>query len=269
MANKIQTSTIIDFAHGRLSPSESLGLLESIEMDPRASEELDLVVDLMNEAADPDSVLFVAPATPQRPFLVRAMRAVIEGLRNHPFLYPVGAFGCLVATLGIVIGISLLSSNRFGELTGIDRTAFTWNARGTDNSDIAGAYICFTNGDYEKSLSLLDRYLRGEPHGELAPYVDYTAGAVCLIASRHNYLNVFETRDAKRVEEALQYLSLAITRSSNPRLLEESRFLRAKGFLMLNRPADAIAELETVRSLGGPRCDEAKQIIERIHALTP
>jgi len=63
MSERIQTSTIIDFAHGRLTPEESLGLLKSIEEDPRASEELDLVVDLMNEAADPQSRLFAAPAS--------------------------------------------------------------------------------------------------------------------------------------------------------------------------------------------------------------
>ena len=34
MSERIQTSTIIDFAHGRLTPEESLGLLKSIEEDP-------------------------------------------------------------------------------------------------------------------------------------------------------------------------------------------------------------------------------------------
>jgi tetratricopeptide (TPR) repeat protein len=269
MAKKIPTSTIIDFAYGRLSPSESLEVLDSIERDPRASKELDLVVDLMNEAADPDSAVFALPVSVRRPFLTRWIRSFDEAIRNHPFLYPASAFGSLVVALSIVIGINLMSSSRLDELTGIDRTAFTWNARGTDNSDIAGAYVCFTNGEYEKSLSLLDRYLRLEPRGELAPYVHYTAGAVCLISSRRNYFSLFQTHDADRVSNALQHLSRAIDETSNRRLLEESRFLRAKGYLMLDRPARAIAELDTVRSLNGPRSEEAMQMIERIHALIP
>jgi hypothetical protein len=269
MAERIHTSTIVDFAHGRLTPEESLGLLESIEKDPRASKGLDLVVDLMNEASDPQSDMFMAPAFHQKPFLVRTFRAFIGSFRSHPLLYPAGAIGCAVAALVIVISMNMLSANKLDELTGIDRTAFTWNARGTDNSDIAGAYLCFTNGDYAKSLTLLDRYLRLEPHGDLAPYVHYTAGAVCLIASRQSYFTLFQTHNRVRVAEALQHLSLAIGQTSNRRLLEESRLLRAKGYLMLHRPDEAIADLDTVRSLNGPRSEEAMQMIERINALTP
>ena len=269
MANKIQTSTIIDFAHGRLTPEESLGLLESIERDPRASEELDLVVDLMNEAADPQSSIFAAPAFHQKPLLVRALRSLLESFRSHPLLYPIGAFGSIVVALAMVISTNLLSANKLDELTGIDRTAFTWNARGTDNTDITGAYLSFTNGEYDRSLTLLDRYLRMEPHGELTPYIHYTAGAVSLIASKQSYLTLFRTYDATRVSEALRHLSIAISQSSNRRLLEESRFLRAKAYLMLHSPDEAIAQLDSLRSLNGPRSEEALQMIERIHALTP
>jgi hypothetical protein len=269
MAERIQTSTIVDFAHGRLTPEESFGLLESIEKDPRASKDLDLVVDLMNEASDPQSDMFMSPAFHQKPFLVRTFRSFVKSFRSHPVLYPVGTLGCVVAALVIVISMNLLSANKLDELTGIDRTAFTWNARGTDNSDIAGAYLCFTNGDYAKSLTLLDRYLRLEPHGDLAPYVHYTAGAVCLIASKQSYFSLFPTHNGPRVSEALRHLSLAIDQTSNRRLLEESRLLRAKGYLMLHRPDEAIADLDTVRSLNGPRSEEAMQMIERINALTP
>ena len=269
MSERIQTSTIVDFAHGRLTPEESLGLLKSIEDDPRASEDLDLVVDLMNAAADPQSSLFGAPTIHQKPLLIRIFQSFVESFRSHPFLYPAGAFGCLAAALVLVITANLLTADKLDELTGIDRTAFSWNTRGTDNSDIAGAYFCFTNGDYAKSLSLLDRYLRQEPRGDLGPYVHYTAGAVCLIASKQSYFTLFQTHNGTRVSEALQHLSLAIAQTSNRRLLEESRFLRAKGFLMLHRPDEAIAELDTVRALSGPRSEEAMQMIERIHALTP
>ncbi len=269
MGKRIHTSTIIDFAHGRLTPADSLGLLESIEKDPHASEELDLVVDLMNEASDPKSVVFMAPVRPPRTIVSRTLSSFVESIRNHPFLYPAGAFGSLAAAMILVVGINVLSANRFDELTGIDRTAFTWNARGTDNSDVAGAYICFTNGEYAKSLALLDRYLRLEPAGDLAPYVHYTAGAVCLIASRESYFTLFQTHNAARISEALQHLSIAASQTSNRRLIEESRFLRAKAYLMLHRPSEAIAELDAVRALNGPRSEEAMQIIARVHALTP
>lgn len=269
MPRKIRTSTIIDFAQGRLTPAESLGLLESIERDPRASRELDLVVDLMNEASDPQTHLFSGRSFSRGRFLSRPIRTLIDDFRIHPFLYPAGALGFLVLAFVILVGVYRLSANKFDELTSIDRTAFTWNARGTDNSDIAGAYICFTNGQYDKSIALLERYLRREPGGELTPFVHYSAGAVCLIDSRQNPFMLFQTHDEARIAEGLQHLSLALGSTSNRRLLEESRLLRAKGLLMLQKPREAIAELDTARSLNGPRSEEAIQMIERIHALTP
>jgi hypothetical protein len=269
MAKRIRTSTIVDFAHGRLTPAESLGLLESIEKDPQASRDLDLVVDLMNEAGDVDSTLFIAPAAQDDHLLARLTHFLIERTRNHPVLFPVGAFGCLAAAMVLVMTINLMSASRLDELTGIDRTAFTWNARGTDNSDIAGAYICFTSGDYSKSLTLLERYLHQDPRGELVPFVHYTAGAVSLMASRRTYVSLFRSHDSRLVVDALQHFNVAIGTTSNRRLQEESRYLAAKGFLMLNRPSEAIAQLDTLRLLGGPRSEEAMQMIERIHALTP
>jgi hypothetical protein len=243
--------------------------LETIEKDPCASRDLDLVVDLMNEASDPKSEVFVTPAGDERSIIVRICRSVVDLFRLHPVLYPAGVFACLAAALVTIISINIVTSNTLDELTGIDRTAFSWNARGTDNSDISAAYLSFTNGDYGKALSLLHRYLRVEPRGELTPYVQYTTGAVCLIASRQSYLSLFHGRNTRLVSEGLEHLSAAMSQTSNRRLLEESRLLRAKGYLMLQRPLAAIAELDTVRSLNGPRSEEAMQMIARIHALTP
>jgi hypothetical protein len=44
--------------------------------------------------------------------------------------------------------------------------------------------------------------------------------------------------------------------------------LSAKGYLMLDRPADAIAKLRLVVSVNGERASEARQIIERLHTIT-
>ena len=269
MDKELRASTIIDFAHGRLSSEESLEFLAKIESDHEASEKLNLVVDIMNEAADPRSRLFEARVAEPDWAARRAIGFVVEAIRSHPVLVPLGGFGALAAVLGILVMANVFMANRFEELVGIDRTAFTWNARGNDNSDLAGAYLYFTNGEYERSLTLLDRYLREYPGGELAPYVHYTTGAVDLLSSRRNYLSVLHFRLRSRVREGLDELSLAIRQASNQRLKEEARFLRAKGFLMVGDGRSAIAELDSLRAFDGPRKEEAMQMIERIHALTP
>ena len=264
-----RSSTIIDFAHGRLTPEESVDLLAKIESDPQASERLNLVVDIMNGAIDPESPLFEVRPDERGSAVRRALRSCVESIRTHPVLAPVGSLGALATALAILVMANVFTANRLEELTGIDRTAFTWNARGSDNSDLAGAYLFFTNGEYGKSLALLDRYLREFPEGDLAPYVHYTAGAVELLSSRRSFLTIIQTRNASQVKDGLDQLSLAIAQASTQRLKEEARFLRAKGFLMLGNPRAAIAELDSLRALGGPRKEEAMQMIERIHALTP
>lgn len=265
----IRSSTLIDFAHGRLSPDESLELLSRMEHDPRASERLDLIVDLMNEASDPASPLFEM-RVPERDSIFRRIgRSVVDTLRTHPILAPSAGFGALAAAVGIVVLVNVFTVNKLEELAGIDRTAFVWNSRGSDNSDLAGAYFFFTNGEYERSLGLLDRYLREYPGGELTPYVHYTSGAVALLSSRRSLLTIIHIRNSARVKEGLDQLSLALSQTSNQRLKEEARFLRAKGFLMLGDARGAIAELDSLRALDGPREEEAMQMIERIHALTP
>ena len=269
MDKTIRSSTMIDFAHGRLSPEESLELLAKIETDPLASERLDLVVDIMNEASDPRSQLFEGRVPAGGSRARRTLASLVETFRSHPILTPVGGLGALAAVFGIIIMASFFTANRLEELAGIDRTAFTWNARGADNSDLAGAYLYFTTGDYDRSLGLLDRYLRQYPEGDLAPYVHYTAGAVSLLSSRQSVLGVLHTRSISRVKEGLDQLSLALRQSANQRLREETRYLRAKGFLMLGDGRQAIAELDSLRVLDGPRKEEAMQMIERIHALTP
>ena len=269
MDKELRASTIIDFAHGRLSSEESLEFLAKIESDPEGSKKLNLVVDIMNEAADPRSRLFETRVAEPDSAVRRAVGLVVEAFRSHPVLVPLGGFGVLAAALGILVMANVFMANRFEELAGIDRTAFTWNARGSDNSDLAGAYLYFTNGEYDRSLTLLDRYVHQHPGGDLAPYVHYTTGAVDLLSSRRSYLTVLHFRLRSRVIAGLDELSLAVRQASNQRLKEEARFLRAKGFLMVGDGASAIAELDSLRALDGPRKEEAMQMIERIHALTP
>jgi hypothetical protein len=53
MSEKIPIDKIVDFAAGRLSREESLALLDQIEHDPQASQDLDLIASMM-EVIDKD-----------------------------------------------------------------------------------------------------------------------------------------------------------------------------------------------------------------------
>ena len=49
---------VVDLACGRLTPEESLALLDEVERNPALSAELDTAVELVNMAADPGEAVF-------------------------------------------------------------------------------------------------------------------------------------------------------------------------------------------------------------------
>jgi hypothetical protein len=47
MPDKIDFPTLLDFALGRLTPDESIKVLDEVEKDPQLSHDLDLVIKLL------------------------------------------------------------------------------------------------------------------------------------------------------------------------------------------------------------------------------
>jgi len=265
--HKSRTSAIIDMAHGRLTPGESLRLFDEIENDPTASAELDLVADLMNVAAETNGNVFRERDRARAPLWKRLAWRIREKCDERPVLYPVGSLAVAMLALAMILGANALWSNKYEELLGIDRTAFEWSVRGEGDEDVSTAYHYFTNGEYTQALESLQRYLRIHPDGELTAYVHYSTGSICLLSAKRNVLSLFTKYDPESVNTGLDHLGKATAQSNNPRLVEESLFLRAKGFLMLGREEDAIAELRRLHTLKGPKTNEARQVIERINAL--
>jgi hypothetical protein len=260
---------LVDMSMGKLSPQESLDLFVEIERSEEQSKRLDVVAQIVDLAVSPgdDNVLRFSPLH-RGSLLNRLAWRIGETFERRPLLYPLaGLFLLAFAALCVAFANSLWVSPYEG-LTGIDRTAFAWQVRGGEEEDIGLAYRDFTRGEYGRSAEHLERYLRFHPNDELGDYVHYSLGAVYLLDARHTFFSLFPRYDANRVERGLSNLLMAANSTSNERLREESLILSAKGYLMLDRPADAIAKLRLVVSVNGERASEARQIIERLHTIT-
>jgi len=259
--------SLIDLASGRLSSVDSLHSIEYLETDIEASMRLELIVDLMQLATEVKDNIFEANSQ----IKVRRSHSLLNKLseltKTRVILQPIG--GLLSILLGIVflMAISSAERNKYDELVGIGRTAFDWNVRGPSEGDLAASYNLFTQGKYSEVALHLERFLRTHPLGETGWYVRYCLGTVYLLSSRKSYIHFYTTYDIASVQSGLAELDRSARGTQSLRLKEEARLLRSKGFLILGLPDSAIAELNLVQQLEGPRKSEALQMIDRIKTL--
>jgi hypothetical protein len=262
-----QKKSVVDMACGRLTPDESLHMLEEVERNPETSAAFETAVDLVNLSSEGEENIF-RDADDGGKSLWRAMTWwVMDRCEIHPVLYPVGGLFLLLMSCFVIMAANSVWMGRYEELTGIDRTVFEWNVRGPGDGEVAIAYHFFTTGDYEQSLAHLERYMRSRPDERGEGFAEYTAGVVCLLSARKTMFGLFPTYSSSMVSRGLDHLKLAADRSTNPRLVEESHFLRAKGFLMLGQKEAALVEFDAVKALGLIRSEEASQIVARLQVL--
>jgi len=263
-------STLVEFAHGRLSIDESLEILDRLEQNPELSMDLDLIVHLLNAAADSQSDLFMADSKTHKSLFYTIKMELASNARRRILL---GASLVLALLFFLVAKLELPNlhlPNKFDEFTTINRATFDWNVRGGNgSSDLVTAYQLFADGKFEKSIDLLNRCAKSNSHNKIAAYAHYEAGAIYLLAARRSLFSVLATQDDDLINDGLQHLSMAIYLGSDRSLLEETYLLKAKAFLMLVKTDSALIQLDSLRVLNGIHKAEANAVIKRIHSLTP
>jgi hypothetical protein len=260
-------NNVVDLALGRLNPGEALDLLDTIGRDTDASEALDLAADLVNLAGEKEGNVFLPPARRG----VRIHERVILWIRRlddaHGKVWPVGVLSAVAILMALGLGAQQLISsrgNRYEELLRIDAEPMEWNVRGPQDADLAVAGYALAKGDEGDALRYLERYLRVHPESDVAPFVHYSAGAICLKSARSTILTFLPAYNEEQVMKGLAHLRHASLTAPSQDLRDQSRFLRAKGFLMLQQDAEAIAELDSVIDSGSGRSAEATLFVERI-----
>ncbi|MEK6571463.1 MAG: outer membrane protein assembly factor BamD, partial [Bacteroidota bacterium] len=253
-----------------LSPEDSLKVLEELEQSPDASAELEAVANLLNFVATHGKEVFEREreATPARSSLVGGIIQRLEGfLHSRRFSYPIAAILVVFVVIGGLMVVSSLTTSEYYPLTQIERQEFESRVRGPGLQDFTMAYQAFSEARYDETIRLLERFIRAFPKSELVDYAHYSAGATYLVASERSFLFLFPSFEQDRVMRGLEHLELAIKKSSNPRTIEDSHWLRAKGYLMLGQADQAMAELQIVESMKGLKRESASRLISEIQKL--
>jgi hypothetical protein len=263
MKRAIRTSTLVDFARGRLSPEDSLKILDNIESSTDHSSELEAVIDVMNVSDERGEVLYQREANAQErngqgeTFLQRL-------LPKKGRLSPAFALGgVVVVILGVLIGIRLSTSDYYALAeTGELRIESVVRGPGAEDFEVARQRI--ERNDIHGAIRVLERYTRAFPEGVGTDYAHYCVGALYLKAARQTIVLLVPTFDTEDVNFALAHLAAAVQETRNDVLAEDACVLRAKGFIMINKPDAAIKELNNALNYNGPRQSEIHSLLRAL-----
>jgi tetratricopeptide (TPR) repeat protein len=267
MKRKREEGTLSDLALGKLSPEESLRLMEELEHDPEGSEELDFHVDLINFVAEHGAEVFdraaIAPeACTHRPSALPKGTAAV--LRGRQIVFRVAALAFLCVTVGCLALVSHLTKSKYYELAIVDETTYDMHVRAAQHDDVRAAQDLFVSGRYEESIRLLERFIRAYPESDLLVYIHRNVGAMYLYSAPRSILSLFPHYDRTAVLKGLGHIDASLDPSATGRQNEESYWLQAKGLLMLDRSAEAMQILERIKELNGRRGDQAEVLMKSI-----
>lgn len=252
--------SLADFVKGKLSPEESLKLLDEIERDPTLSARLETANLLANlaETYGPD---ILASREEPRGWISEYMLSRALGKRVRY------AALALAVCLFLVVGLFALRWTypfRYTSLASIERVEIESNTRGDEENEFNLARQLSDDGKIDDAIDVLERFTRAYPRDEALDYAHLSAGALYLFSARRDVMSFITTFDKERVSKGLEHLLLAERTSPRTRLVEKARVLRAKGFLMLSEPDSASSELRYTISMHGESEREAKDLLERV-----
>ncbi len=262
---------IADFALGKLTPEESLRVLDALERDSVASRRLDLVADIVRASAAYGEEIFESRLVRAgfwnklgHVLAGRARAALAARWWTRPAFASAGAVVLILAALA---GVSHLATSRYYPLTTIERLAMEPTTRGPVEAEYAGACRLVAQGKYPEAIRAFERFIRAYPGDDLRYLAEYSAGAANLLSAHHSIGPFFPSYDVEKVVRGLGHLQRAAENSSNGRITEEAHWLRAKGFLMLAEPAAAIAELKIVMAMNSSKREDAAELLTLLQEL--
>lgn len=260
MAPTLSSTQLSDFVLGKLSPEESLRVLDALERDPEASRMVDEYAALLAFAHGEGADLFHRRAPSLSRSNVQPFKRAVRLIAGRRWIVAAAAVVAIaMVTVLVLRGKSILWGDemRYASLSELD---FGVGIRAEADDNLTVALELYRERDYDRSVRVLERMLRSEPAHPFPDHVYYFLGAVHLAAAEQNVIGPVRVYDRERVRMALESLHRAGLLTPRARLAEESYWLIAKGHLMLGERGKACEVLERVLEYRGKRGPEARRI---------
>jgi tetratricopeptide (TPR) repeat protein len=259
----MQENKVIDFALGRLSPEESLRMLDLIENDKELSSQLELANDIINVSAEHSAELFENDRDKRRRSYFPVVRFVT---RQIPARLARRALETALVVLVALSLIAYLSRNPYASLATAERDIAIERVRGLDGQELTSAIVAFEDGRLAESISLFERFLRRHPGSPNAGAVKISIAIEYFNLSRNGLL-FFPAYDTAYVGAGIDQLKSVIDSPGSDRLKEDAHWLLANAYLMCGQVDQAVPELDRVVGIRARHGGQAAILLEEIRKL--
>ena len=260
MAPKLDSPQLSDYVLGMLSPEESLRVLDELERDPEASRMVDDYASLLAYAEGEGRAVFEGRLNGSPAAKPRGTGRIAGIAAGSRWVFTAAAVFALAVFVGqLVRGKSILWGDE-AEYAALSSVDFKVSIRAEADDDLMVAMSLFHEGDYERSIRVLDRLMRSVPAYPFPDFVNYSLGVVHLAVAETRLGNSIRIYDRSHVTQALESLRRAAMLTASRRMAEEAHWLTAKGHLMMGDRSTGLLELEKVIDYGGKRGGEARRL---------
>jgi len=260
MAPKLSSSQLSDFVLGKLSPEESLRVLDELERDPDASETVDYYASLLAYARGEGRSVFEERTNVGGPRPLARVHRAARFVARRRWVFAAAAVLALGIALGVLVRGKSIVWGHSAEYAALREVEFGVGIRAEADDNLKVAIGLFHEAEYDRSIRVLERLLKAEPVHPFPDYVNYALGVVHLAAAGEGGSGSIRLYDRSHVREGLESLRRAIILTASPRMAEEAHWMMAKGHFMLGEREDGIRTLEGAIAVRGKREVEARRL---------
>ena len=260
MAPKLTPSQLSDFVLGKLSPEESLRVLDELERDPEASQTVDYYASLLAYAQGEGRSVFEERVNRRQSGSFAGVRRAARLVSRRRWIFAAAAVLAMSIFVGLLLrGKSILWGDdaKYAALSDVE---FGIGIRAEADDTLLVAMNLFHEGEYDRSIRVLERLMKAEPVHPFRDFANYTLGVVHLVAAGGSGNGPIRVFDREHVRQGLESLGRAAMLTSSPRLAEEAYWLMAKGHLMVGEREEGLRFLQQVIDSGGQRKGEARRL---------
>jgi hypothetical protein len=265
MKRREEGASVSEFVLGQMSPEEALQFLDEVERDPELSAEVEDCVMVARVAEECGGEVFTSAQS--GPWLVRENVPTASGIGlvlRRAISFRSLAIACVLLLL---LGVPWLSdhvSGPYSDLAVVTEGEVDVPMRGVDDGRLTQIKKLLHAGRYDEAITLLEEYVQNTPTAERRAYAAYLLGGAYLISARKSYLGFFAAYDDDRVALGMGYLMEVVRNGGEGRLVQEARWLRAKGYLMIGHPDAAVGEATEIVVEGGSKTGYATGLLADI-----
>lgn len=174
------------------------------------------------------------------------------------YIQKIMAFAAVILILVVSLFVDWTSPS-IADLAEVKDIRIPVAIRGSENNTFYRGIISFNQKNYREAIILFQQYIASDKETNEIDYVHYLL-ALSYIKSANNIVPI----DLVSVDKGISELSLVLSSSKNPNLIENTNWYLAKAYLMKKDILNAARYFKEVIRLNGDRREDAQLILNQL-----